>query len=170
MPEEGYESFDDFVRRRSVALQRFAYLVTHDREDALDCVQDALLGLLPRWDDVVADGNVDAYVNRSIVNASVSRWRKSGRVTPVAEPVAEWGRERTPDASVLVDDADEAWRLLETLGPVQRAAVVMRYYDDLPFSEIAVALGCTEATARSHVFRALASLRGRLDRAGGEQA
>ena len=47
MPEEGYESFDDFVRRRSVALQRFAYLVTHDREDAQDCVQDALIGLLP---------------------------------------------------------------------------------------------------------------------------
>ena len=70
MPEEGYESFDDFVRRRSVALQRFAYLVTHDREDAQDCVQDALIGLLPRWDAVAATGRVDAYVNRSIVNAS----------------------------------------------------------------------------------------------------
>jgi len=162
MTEEGYESFDDYVRRRSVALQRFAYLVTHHREDALDCVQDALVGLLPKWDAVVRSGHVDAYVNRSIVNASVSRWRKTGRVTPVADPVADWGRERTPDPTGAVDDADEAWRLCRELPPLQRAAVVLRFYDDLPFADVAAVLNCTEATARSHVFRALATLRGRL--------
>lgn len=165
MADEAYESFDDFVRRRSVALQRFAYLVTHDREDALDCVQDALLGLLPRWDQVAAQGNVDAYVNRSIVNASVSRWRKTGRVTPFADPVADWGRERTPDPTSAFDDADEAWRLCQELPPLQRAAVVLRFYDDLPFADIAAALECTEATARSHVFRALAAMRKKM---GGE--
>ena len=166
MAEEGYESFDDYVRRRSVGLQRFAYLITHDREDALDCVQDALVGLFPRWDAVAATGHVDAYVNRSIVNASVTRWRKTGRVTPVADPVADWGRERTPDPTHEVDDADQAWRLCRDLPPVQRAAVVLRFYHDLPFAEIALALGTTEATARSHVFRALAALRKSL---GGER-
>lgn len=166
MSEEGYESFDDYVRRRSVALQRFAYLITHDRDSAQDCVQDALLGLLPRWDTVAATGRVDAYVNRSIVNASVSRWRKTGRVTPVAEPVPDWGRHHVPDPTGAVDDADEAWRLCQELPPLQRAAVVLRYYDDLPFAEVAQVLDCTEATARSHVFRALAALRGRM---GGER-
>jgi RNA polymerase sigma-70 factor (sigma-E family) len=163
MPEEGYESFDDFVRRRSVALQRFAYLVTRDRDDAQDCVQDALFGLLPRWDAVAATGRVDAYVNRSIVNASVSRWRKTGRLTPVADPVADWGREHTPDPTRAFDDADEAWRLCADLPPLQRAAVVLRFFDDLPFADVARALDCTEATARSHVFRALATLRVRLE-------
>lgn len=165
MAEEAYESFDDYVRRRSVALQRFAYLITHDREDARDCVQDALIGLLPRWAAVAAGGHVDAYVRRSIVNASVSRWRKDGRVVPVAEPVADWGR-GVPDPTLAWDDADEAWRLCRDLPPLQRAAVVLRFYHDLPFAEVARVLGCTESTARSHVFRALAALRARL---GGEQ-
>lgn len=165
MAEEAYESFDDYVRRRSVGLQRFALLITHDREDARDCVQDALIGLLPRWDAVAAGGNVDAYVNRSIVNASVSRWRKVGRVTPVADPTPEWG-EGTPDPTLAWDDADEAWRLCRDLPPLQRAAVVLRFYHDLPYADIAQALDCTENTARSHVFRALATLRARL---GGER-
>lgn len=161
MAEEAYESFDDYVRRRSVGLQRFAYLITRDREDALDCVQDALLGLFPRWDAVAAGGGVDAYVHRSIVNASVSRWRKTGRVTPVADPVADWSH-GVPDPTHLVDDADEAWRLCRDLPPLQRAAIVLRFYHDLPFAEVAKTLDCTEATARSHVFRALAALRSRL--------
>ena len=56
----------------------------------------ALLGLLPRWTAVAATGGVDAYVHRSIVNASVSRWRSTGRVTPVADPAA-WGLGQVAD-------------------------------------------------------------------------
>ena len=50
-------------------------------------------------------------------------------------------------------------RLLEGLNPQQRAAVVLRFYEDMSFAEIGRVLGCPDATARSHVHRALASLR-----------
>ena len=159
--DEGARTFEDYVRKRSVALQRFAYLVTRHPEDARDAVQDALIGLWPRFDDVRAQGDVDAYVHRSIVNASVSRWRKTRRSTPVEAP------EDLPQAAASgfedeVADADAAWRLCETLGPDQRAAVVLRYWSGLSFAEIAAVLGCAEATARSHVHRALTRLRTQL--------
>ncbi len=48
---------------------------------------------------------------------------------------------------------------------MQRAAVVLRYYEDQSFGEIARVLGCTESTARSHVRRALAVLREHLEEA-----
>ncbi len=161
------ESFDDYVRARSVALQRFAYLVVGNADDARDCVQDALLGLLPRWDAVRSGGDVDAYVRRSIVNASVSRWRKGGcRTVPVAEPDLLPGAV-TPDHAGAVADAALAWQLCDTLPPAQRAAVVLRFWQDLSFAEIGRTLGCTEATARSHVHRALTRLRTRLV-AGGD--
>ena len=83
---EGARTFEEYVRARSVALQRFAYLVTRHPEDARDAVQDALIGLWPRFDEVRARGDVDAYVHRSIVNASVSRWRKTRHSTPVEAP------------------------------------------------------------------------------------
>ncbi len=148
--------FEDYVATRSVALQRFAYLICRDVEDARDLVQDALLGLYPRWAAVVAKGNPDAYVKRSIVNASVSRWRCSGKEHPT--DLTDLGPVE-PDHAGQVTDAEVAWALCETLPPVQRAAVVLRFYDDLDFSAIANILGCPEATARSHVHRALTRLR-----------
>lgn len=148
--------FEQYVAARSVALQRFAYLVCRNADDARDLVQDALAGLYPRWRKVSAQGNVDAYVRRSIVNASVSRWRRSGREVPVELPS---DAAATPDHAGGVADADVAWRLCGTLPPVQRAAVVLRFYDDLDYPAIAVILGCAEATARSHVHRALTRLR-----------
>ena len=158
---EGARTFEEYVRERSVALQRFAYLVTRHPEDARDAVQDALIGLWPRFAEVRARGDVDAYVHRSIVNASVSRWRCTRRSTPVEAP------EDLPQAAASgfedeVADADAAWRLCETLGPDQRAAVVLRYWSGLSFAEIADVLGCAEATARSHVHRALTRLRTQL--------
>jgi DNA-directed RNA polymerase specialized sigma24 family protein len=39
---------------------------------------------------------------------------------------------------------------------------VLRFYEDLEYAEIAAVLGCTEATARSHVHRALGALRERM--------
>lgn len=157
---EGARTFEEYVRERSVALQRFAHLVTRHPEDARDVVQDALIALWPRFDEVRAGGSVDAYVHRSIVNASVSRWRKNHRMVPVAEP------QRLPaTASGFEDelaDADAAWRLCATLSPDQRAALVLRFWSDATFAEIAEVLGCAEATARSHVHRALTRLRTQL--------
>lgn len=142
--------FEDYVATRSVALQRFAYLICRDVEDARDLVQDALLGLYPRWAAVVAKGNPDAYVKRSIVNASVSRWRRSGKEHPT--DLTDLGPVE-PDHAGQVTDAEVAWALYETLPPVQRAAVVLRFYDDLDFSAIANILSCPEATARSSTAR-----------------
>lgn len=160
MPEEVEETvaadrdFSAYVAERGPALLRFAYLVAGDQSEAADLVQDALERAWPRWDGLVARGSAEAYLKRSIANGAVSRWRKLGRVALVADPVGEH--------AALPDDADQAWYLCADLPPTQRAAVVLRFYEDLPYDEIAAVLECAEATARSHVHRALKALRVRL--------
>lgn len=163
LPADGAPAtFEDYVATRSPALLRFAYLVTRNREDAHDAVQDALLGLYPRWQQVAGRGGVDAYVRRSVVNAAVSRWRRTRRTSPVADPTLGAKAPVTDDPADAIADADEALRLCAELPPTQRAVVVLRFYEDRSFAEIAQILGMPEATARSHVHRALTSLRGRL--------
>ncbi len=159
-------TFEHFVATRSVSLLRFAYLVTRNREDAHDAVQDALAGLFPRWAQVARRGGVDAYVRRSIVNAHVSRWRKVRRLVPVDEPALLSRAPVAEDPAGRVVDAEEALRLCGELPPLQRAAVVLRFYEDRSFAEIADILGCQEPTARSHVHRALVALRARLAKEG----
>ncbi len=154
--------FEGYVAARQGVLIRTACLVVRDWEEAQDAVQDALVSLWPRWATLPAD-RLDAYVHRCVVNACLIRLRRLRRVSPVAEvtrlPQAP-PREDPADSWLL---ADHAWGLCGELPPVQRAAVVLRFYRDLSYAEIAAALDCRPATARSHVHRAVASLRKRYE-------
>lgn len=151
------EGFESWAAARGPALVRFAHLVTGGSADAPDLAQDALAQVWARWRRL--DGDAEAYARRCIVNGSVSRWRRLGRVRPVAE-VAD---ESAADPTSAVDDADQAWALLVTLTPVQRAAVVLRFYEERSYAEIGSFLDVPETTARSHVHRALRTLRTRLE-------
>ncbi|MEL4358805.1 MULTISPECIES: RNA polymerase sigma factor [unclassified Luteococcus] len=150
--------FDEWLSLRGQGLLSFAWMVTRNREDAKDALQDALLGLYPRWHQFEDADAAEAYLKRSIVNASVSNWRRSGkRLVPVADPGVM--QPSIPDFSDSYDEADTAWQLCEQLSPQQRAAVVLRFREDCTFADIARILQIPEATARSHVHRALARLR-----------
>jgi RNA polymerase sigma-70 factor (sigma-E family) len=159
----GEPGFEGFIRLRSDRLLRLAFLVTGNWDDARDAVQDALEGVLPRWGRLAGSDNLDAYVRRCVMNACLSGMRRRGRSRPVAEPQLLPQAKVQADPAWAIVNADEAWRLCTSLPATQRAAVVLRFYQDLSFAEIGVALGCPEATARSHVHRALAALRTRLE-------
>lgn len=159
----GDTTFDDFVRLRSDGLLRLAWLVTGNWDDARDSVQDALVGVLPRWGSLSGTDRLHGYVYRCVVNACLTTILRRGRSRPVAEPQLLPQAKVAADPAWAIVNADEAWRLCTSLPASQRAAVVLRFYQDLSFAEIGAALGCPEATARSHVHRALAALRTRLE-------
>jgi RNA polymerase sigma-70 factor (sigma-E family) len=152
--------FDEWVAQRGAALLRFAYLLTRDHTRAEEAVQDALVAAYSRWTKICRSQDPEAYVRRSIVNADISRWRRFfRRETPTADPTeASSG----PDHADVQAEQDAVWALCATLPTKQRAAVVLRYYEDLPDAEIAEILACSPATVRSQIHRALASLRTRL--------
>lgn len=156
------DDFDGWLASRSLGLLRFAYLVTGSQDAAEDAVQTALAKACEHWSRISRTDDQDAYVRRMIVNAQISWWRKSRkREQPVAEP-----RPTTyaADPAVAISQSDAVWRLCSTLPKRQRAAVVLRYYDDLTYAEIAAVLACPEATVRSYVHRALTALRQTLER------
>jgi len=152
-------SFDAWVDARVPALLRFAYLVTGSQHAAEDAVQTALTRACEKWSRVRRTTDPDAYVRRMVVNAHVSAWRRSGRREL---SVAEVRDLEVSDHADGVATGDAVWRVCATLPPQQRAAVVLRYYEDLEYAEIAPVLGVTQATVRSHVHRALAAMRAEL--------
>jgi RNA polymerase sigma-70 factor (sigma-E family) len=154
-----HPSFDDWVAARGPSLLRFAYVVTGSQHAAEDAVQDALARACERWSRVGRAVDPDSYVRRMVVNAHISRWRRTRRESPV-ESFRDG--DAHPDLADRVSTGDAVWTLCRELPPRQRAAVVLRFYEDLSFAEIATLLGCSEPTARSHVHRALGALRTRL--------
>ena len=154
--------FDAWVAARGPALMRLAFALTGSQSDAEDLVQEALSRALPKWDRIGHMNDSDAYARRMIVNAHVSMWRRTRRrESPVAEmPFGD--STPGPDEGLPPDERRRLWLACQALPVMQRTAVVLRYYEELEYAEIAECMGAGESTVRSRVSRALAALREEL--------
>lgn len=154
--------FDEFVTAEIDGLARYAGVLTRDRQLAHDVLVDALLVASATWPRIGRMDNPLGYVRRIVVTTFLADRRRDARrrthPVPDVADVAAAGP-ATRDGGGAVEDRDETDRLLATLPRQQRAALVLRYYLDWPDEEIGLALGCTTGTVRSHISRALASLR-----------
>ena len=98
-----------------------------------------------------------AYLRRAVIN----EYLRTRRLRSSAEVVTD----RMPEQQVVgspedqIADRAQLWAALAALSARQRAALVLRYYEDLPDHQIAALLGCREASVRSLTSRGLAALR-----------
>jgi len=145
---------DDLVRlyeQHYDDLVRLAYLVSGQADRAEEVVQDAFVRTQRHWARV---RDPLPYLRTAVVNGCRSLGRR--------QVLERARRPRPPDPAEL--GADELWDALAALTDRQRAAVVLRFWCDLPDAEIATALGCREPTVRTSLHRALAKLRKEIDR------
>ena len=155
--------FDSWVAARGPALLRLAYTLTGNTADAEDLVQEALSRALPRWRRISTVEDPNAYVRRMVVNAHTSTWRKFRRRESPSSLRPGSATERPgPEESLLVDERQRIWRACRTLPSDQRTAVVLRYYEQLEYDEIAALTGVRPGTVRSRVSRGIAALRAEL--------
>ena len=136
---------------------RLAYLLTGDRGLAEDLVHEAFLRFVGRLHFVRDPEAFDGYLRRTIVNLSKNHFRR--RAVERSYLAREAGRvaEGRHDPDVPAYETMRA--ALLSLPIRQRAAIVFRYYEDLPEAQIADILGCRPATVRSLVSRGLETLR-----------
>jgi RNA polymerase sigma-70 factor (sigma-E family) len=149
--------FDDWVAARGPALLRLAYTLTANTSDAEDVVQEALARALPRWGRISRVDDVDAYVRRMVVNAHTSWWRRFRRRESPVELVRDTAAPES--GGLLPDQRAGLWAACQALPEVQRTAVVLRYYEQLEYAEIAELTGVREGSVRSRVSRGLTALR-----------
>jgi RNA polymerase sigma-70 factor (ECF subfamily) len=152
------DDFATFVAARLVALTRFAYLICGDASGAQDLVQTALTRTMVRWSRI-DHARAEAYVRTAIVNEQRMAWRRRWRgERPTADLPERPGR----DAFAQVDALDALQRALARLPVRQRAAVVLRYLDDMNEAQTAEVLQCSVGTVKSQTARGLAKLRALL--------
>ena len=153
--------FEAFAAEEGKRLVRLAFLLSGDDEDARDIVQEALARAYASWDRVSAADNPTAYVRRIVVNTGRSWWRRHRLYeVPSPEVAAEHGL--AGFSAEEVADAVTVWQMCLALPRHQQVAVILRFYEELSYAEIAHLTDCTEATARSRVFRGLEALRMRM--------
>jgi RNA polymerase sigma-70 factor (sigma-E family) len=157
--------FERYVEESRQRLFRFAVVLCGDTVLAADLVADVLGRAFERWHQVAAASDTHAYVRRMLVNDFVSWQRRRARTVPHPEvgTLADLRASRLGTAGPdPVDIHAERAALLDELSRLparQRAAIVLRYYEDLSDEDIAAALGCRIGTVRSSISRGLATLR-----------
>lgn len=157
------EHFAEFVRAHTAALLKTGYLLTRDGGEAEELVQDTLVWLYPRWQQVQAAEHQLAYVRKAVVNRFLAGKRRMAsteiRFDPTLERFTEQPEQR--DETAEVDERMAIWQELGDLSDRQRAAIVLRFFHDLPDDEVAGVLECRVGTVRSLISRSLAALRAR---------
>jgi RNA polymerase sigma-70 factor (sigma-E family) len=139
---------------------RLAYLLTGDRALAEDIAQDAFVRLAGRLAHLRDQGAFGPYLRRTVVNLSRSyfRRRKVERAyLDRARGALGHGEPGVRDRSV--EDREVLWAAMGRLSARQRAAIVLRFYEDLSEAQIAEILRCRPGTVKSLVSRALEALR-----------
>ena len=146
--------FDEWVAARGQSLLRLAYALTGSRAEAEDIVEHALSRALARWSRI-SRRDPDTYVRRLVVHAHLSRWRGFRRRQPPPPPPVE----QAPTTGIAIAVPDPMWHACESLPPEQRTALVLRFYEDLRYDEIAELTGVREASIRSSVAGGIAAIR-----------
>ena len=159
MPRRDPAAFAEFVAARSSALHRTAYLLVGDRGLAQDLLQEALTKTYVAWPRLRDQGKAEAYTRKALTTTAITWYRRrSWGERPVAAVPEREGDGHADEVATR----DLLWQALQALPPRQRAAIVLRYYEDLTEAQTAAVLGCAVGTVKSQVSTGLRTMRANL--------
>lgn len=152
-------AFDAIVDLHRARVAGLARRFLSDEHEALDVAQDAFVALykvLPAWRPEAA---LFTWLYRTTVHLCAKRSRQRGRVVPLAGRLPEKAAAPAVDHSDLAQALDEA---LERLSEKQRDVFLGCHEEGLTLDQVAARHGMAPGTARSHLHRALVTLRDAL--------
>ncbi|WP_246166176.1 SigE family RNA polymerase sigma factor [Nocardioides psychrotolerans] len=154
------EALDELYAAHWRSLVRLSVLLVRDAGTAEEVVQDAFVAMHGRWSRLREPDKALAYLRQSVVNGSRSVLRHRGVVARHASSQLQAGsRAGGDEAAEALARRDAVLEALRALPERQREVLTLRYYLDLPESEIAEALGISRGAVKSHASRGSATLR-----------
>ena len=138
-------------------LCRLAFVILGNHALAEEIVMEALLKTFSGWGRLRDPSRADIYLRRVVINLARSKIRRRTLERRTNESMA-----REPRGGLVDLDARETtavvWAAVRELPERQRAAVVLRYYEDLPVAQVAEILDCSVGTVKSQLSKARAKL------------
>jgi len=152
--------FETLVELHSGELFSYLWRLTGDEADAGDCLQDTFLRAFRAYERLQDFSNLRAWLYKIATNTGRTQHARNHRrkTEPLLEPISSG--EKAVEVQVLERTQLAAVKqAVMELPDRQRAALMMRKYQELEYGEIAAALDCSEDSARANVYQALKKLR-----------
>lgn len=159
--------FDAFYAREFRPVVGLVYVLSGSSWVAEETAQDAFLAAYRSWGRVATYESPEAWVRRVALNHAVSKVRRRANEARALLRLA--GRREA--VSALPAEDDDFWRAVRALPVRQAQAVALHYLEDRPVAEIALVLGCSEGSVKTHLSRGRAALAValRVDEEGGDE-
>jgi RNA polymerase sigma-70 factor (ECF subfamily) len=161
------DGFRELVDRHSRAVYQLAFRITGRAEDAEDVVQDTFIKAFRQLGTFEARSSVATWLHRIGVNCAIDlvRRRRPFEVAEAPELLDQRSAGAAPSQADLVESAEIQRRIEETMTALsarERAAFVMRHFQESSIDDIASALGMNTSAAKHAVFRAVRKMRANL--------
>lgn len=167
-------AFEELVRRHARPAQRLAARLVGNREDGEDVVQEAFTKAFQNLASFRGDAAFRTWILHITLNQAQDHLRSRRRrpagasdAAALCDEIAERRAGPNRDAAAR-EEASELRRAVDELPPRQKAALLLRIYEGMPYREVARVLGTTIAASRVYLALARQSLRRRFDRRDAE--
>ena len=153
------------VKRYCQPLMRYLQRITGSDHLAEELHQQTWLSVLDhieRFDQSSSTGGFKAWVFRIATNKANDHWRSAGREKSAKQGLKLVSDDAMPDAGHRLEGTEQEQKLrtaIEKLPEAQRQVLMLRYYSNLKFVEIAELLGCPLNTALGRMHKAVLKLR-----------
>ncbi len=152
MRPEREPEFEAVFREEYPKMVNLATLVTGDLESAKEVAQEAFASTSNHWTRVSAYDKPGAWLRRVTIRAAIKTARRDDRRRK-AEEIQAVDRSREGSRDEFNGLSEDLTTALRSLSPHQRAAVALYYLSELTVAEVAVEIGCSQATAKVHLHR-----------------
>jgi RNA polymerase sigma-70 factor, ECF subfamily len=156
---------EDLARRHCSSLLRYLQRLVRSEQRAEELHQQtwtSVLESLDKFDLTSGAGGFKAWLYRIATNKAHDHWRSQGREKKVKEGLRLITDELAPDAAHRIEGVEAEAKLraaIELLPDNQKEILLLRYYANLRFVEIAQMLGCPLNTALGRMHKAMIRLR-----------
>jgi RNA polymerase sigma-70 factor (ECF subfamily) len=159
------------VSEYSTALYRVAFSVTRNAAEAEDAVQETFLRVLRHESRLGEIRDYRVWLVRIVWNIVLDKKRRA-KTRPEGEDIADHARvlpssdRPADDSAISSQERNRILALVDRLPAREREALLLSAVDELTTAEIAAALGTTESSIRSRIFRARKELAVLLEKEG----
>lgn len=164
------DDFDEVVRLYRPRIFRYLIAILRDRDMAESLTQDCFLKAWNARHQFRGESSLMTWLTRIAVNLvrdharsqRIRFWQKARAEDIDPADIGDWladGRS-TPEESLLArEQASAVWDAVKALSPNQKSVFLLRFVEELELPQIAAAMGMNENTVKSHLYRALRSVR-----------
>jgi RNA polymerase sigma-70 factor (ECF subfamily) len=151
------DSFYQLVEEKKQSIYRMAYSYTHNAEDALDIVQEAVYKAYTSITKLKSPEYFGTWFYRIAMNCTLDFVKKNSKVVAISDDIlvnmaSDEGRDTT-------EDRVDVQRALAALDEKDRGVVILRFFEELSLDEIAEVLQIPLSTVKSRLYRAMQKLK-----------